>query len=62
MDHPHTALRGCLGCPLKWGRVSCPVCKILGPELATVGKDSATYLDSSIKALLRVGLMYDIVT
>lgn len=43
-------------------KAGCPSCKVLGPELATVGKDYAAYLDASIKALQRAGLMYDIVT
>ncbi len=43
-------------------KAGCPSCQVLGPELATIGKDYAMYLDSSIKALQRVGLMYDVVT
>lgn len=43
-------------------KAGCPSCLVLGPELATVGKDYATYLDSAIKAMRAVGLRFDIVT
>jgi hypothetical protein len=43
-------------------KAGCPSCFVLGPELATVGKDYATYLDSALKAMRAVGLRFDIVT
>lgn len=43
-------------------KAGCPTCKVLGPELATIGKDYANYLDASLVALKRAGLMYDAVS
>lgn len=43
-------------------KAGCPSCKVLGPELATVGKEYANYLDAALRALASAGLMYDVVT
>jgi hypothetical protein len=43
-------------------KAGCPACKVLGPELASIGSDYAVWLADSIKALKQASLMYDIVT
>ena len=47
---------------IKGIKAGCPSCKVLGPELASVGKDHASWFDASLKALKKAGLMYDIIT
>ena len=43
-------------------KAGCPTCKVLGPELASVGSKHADYLEASIVALKKNGLMWDIIT
>ncbi len=47
---------------IKGIKAGCPSCKVLGPELASVGKIHASWFDASLKALKKAGLMYDIIT
>ncbi len=47
---------------IKGIKAGCPSCKVLGPELASVGKVHAAWFDASLKALKKAGLMYDIIT
>ena len=43
-------------------KAGCPTCKVLGPELASVGSKHEEYLEASILALQKQGLMWDIIT
>ena len=43
-------------------KAGCPSCKVLGPELASVGNKHAQYLEASIVALKKQNLMWDIIT
>ncbi len=43
-------------------KAGCPSCKVLGPELASVGSKHADYLEASILALKKNNLMWDIIT
>ncbi len=43
-------------------KAGCPTCKVLGPELASVGSKHADYLEASIQGLKKHGLMWDIIT
>ena len=43
-------------------KAGCPSCKVLGPELASVGSKHAAYQEAAILALKKNGLMWDIIT
>ena len=43
-------------------KAGCPTCKVLGPEMASIGDKHDTWFDASLKALKKVNLMYDIIT
>jgi len=43
-------------------KAGCSSCKVLGPEMASVGDKHDVWLDASLKALKQAGLMYDIIT
>jgi len=43
-------------------RAGCPSCKVLGPELASVGTDYAVWLDDAFKQLKAKGLALDVIT
>jgi len=43
-------------------KAGCPSCKVLGPELASIGDLYDTWLDDSLTQLKQKGLMYDIIT
>ena len=43
-------------------KAGCPSCKVLGPELASVGSKHADYQEAAILALKKNGLMWDIIT
>jgi hypothetical protein len=43
-------------------KAGCPSCKVLGPELASVGSDYAVWLDDALKQLKQKGVMFDVVT
>ena len=47
---------------IKGIKAGCSSCKVLGPELASIGSDHASWFDASLKALQKAGLMYDIIS
>jgi hypothetical protein len=47
---------------IKGIKAGCPGCKVVGPELASIGSDHAVWLADSLKALKQAGLMYDIIS
>lgn len=47
---------------IKGIKAGCPACKVLGPEIAGTDTKSDQWLDDSLKALKKAGLMYDVIT
>jgi polysaccharide biosynthesis protein PslG len=43
-------------------KAGCPTCKVLGPELATIGTSPDAWLKDALKALKTAGLMFDVIT
>ena len=43
-------------------KAGCPACKVLGPELASIGSEYEQWLDDSLTQLEQKGLMYDVIT
>lgn len=43
-------------------KAGCPACKVLGPELASIGNEYNLWLDEGLKALKAAGLALDIIT
>ncbi|MCK5795643.1 MAG: cellulase family glycosylhydrolase [Deltaproteobacteria bacterium] len=43
-------------------KAGCPACKVLGPELASVGHDYDVWFEAAVNALKKAGLMYDAIT